>query len=105
MTSPTRRSPMRPGLRRSLIALAVLALLCAGLFAAYRYALQRLHGALLQALGPRASVGSIELGFSRIELRDLRIRADRQGPRRWPAEDELRAERVRLTPDLRSALS
>ncbi|HET9646518.1 MAG TPA: DUF748 domain-containing protein [Burkholderiaceae bacterium] len=94
---------MRPALRRSLIALALLALVGAGLFAAYRYALHRLQEALTDALGPRASVGAIDVSFARIELRDLRIRGQHEGPARWPAEDELRAERVQVRPDIRSA--
>jgi hypothetical protein len=91
--------------RRLLIAAAVLGVLVIALVIAYRFALQRLHGALLQALGPRASVGAIEVGWNRIEVRGLRIQAQREGPQRWPAEDELRAERVQLVPDLRSAFS
>jgi hypothetical protein len=90
--------------RRLLIAAVVLAALAVALFAAYRFALQRLHGALLEALGPRASVGAIDVAWNRIEVRDLRIRADREGRERWPAEDELRAERVQVTPDLRGVL-
>jgi hypothetical protein len=90
--------------RRLLIALALLGALAVALFAAYRFALQRLHGALLDALGPRASVGAVELDWNRVEVRDLRIRADREGRDRWPAEDELRAERVQVKPDLLGAL-
>ena len=96
---------MRPLNRRLLIAAAVLGGLVLLLFVAYHFALQRLHGALLQALGPRASVQALELGFSSIEVRGLRIRAEREGRQRWPAEDELRAERVRLVPDLRGVLT
>jgi len=50
-------------------------------------------------------VGAVDVDWHRIEVRDLRIRADRPGPRGWPAGDELRAERVTLTPDLRSVFS
>ena len=96
---------MTPLLRRLLIALAVLAVLAAALLAGYRVALQRLHAALLDALGPRASVEAIDLAWNHVEVRQLRIRAERQGPARWPAEDELRAERVQLAPDFRAAFS
>lgn len=88
--------------RRLLIAAAILGLVLACVFAAYHYAVQRLHGALLEALGPRASVGQVDVGWSRIELRDLRIRAERQ---RWPAEDELRAARVTVVPDFLAVFS
>lgn len=81
------------------IAAAVLALLAAAGFVAYRLALHRLQSVLLEALGPRASVGELVLAWNRIEVRDLRIRA---APG-WPAADELRAQRVLLRPDLRSA--
>lgn len=81
------------------------ALLLLALFVAYRFALQRLQGALLQALGPRASVAALEVGWSQVEVRGLRIAADRQGPLKWPAADELRAERVTLRPDLGAVLS
>lgn len=88
--------------RRLLISAAVVGMLGVGVLAAYHYAVQRLHGALLEALGPRASVGRIDVGLSRIELRELRIRADRP---RWPTEDELRAERVAVVPDFLAAFS
>lgn len=91
--------------RRLLIAAAVLGVLVIALVVAYRFALQRLHGALLEALGPRASVDAINVSWNRVEVRGLRIKAVREGTQRWPAEDELRAERVQLVPDLRSAFS
>lgn len=53
------------------------------------------------ALGPRATLGDISIGWSgSVELRQLRI----QAAPGWPAEDELRAERVHIRPDLRSLL-
>jgi len=96
---------MRTATRRLLIVAAVLGVLLAGLYAAYHYALQRLQGALLEALGPRATVGTIDVSWNHLEVRDLRIRAEREGKNRWPAEDELRAERVEVLPDLRSAFN
>jgi hypothetical protein len=54
--------------------------------------------ALVAALGPRASIGSIGPGWSGIVLRDVRI----QAPPGWPVKDELRAARVTVLPDLRS---
>jgi len=96
---------MRLPARRLLITAAVLAGLALALVGAYRYAVQRLHGALLDALGPRASVGAVEVAWNRIEVRELRIRAERRGKQRWPAEDELRAARVTVRPRLRSLFS
>lgn len=67
----------------------------------YQLALYRLQAGILQALGPHASVGQMDLGWRAVELRDLRVRASSP---RWPDEDELRATRVQAVPDLRSVL-
>lgn len=96
---------MNPWIRRSLVALPVLLLLAAAVYTAYRFALGRLEGALLDALGPRATLGALEVHWNHIELRDLRIAALRSGPRPWPADDELRAARVTVRPQLRAVLS
>jgi uncharacterized protein involved in outer membrane biogenesis len=85
--------------RRLLIAASSLVVLLAGLFGAYHVALQRLDGALRQALGPRASVGAIELGLTGLTVRELHVAA---GPG-WPADEELHAGAVRVRPDLASA--
>ncbi|GAP37489.1 DUF748 domain-containing protein [Piscinibacter sakaiensis] len=86
-------------LRRRLLfaALAVLALAALAL-AGWRLALQRLEAAVLGALGPRATLAALQLRWEGVELQGLRLRAERSGPQAWPAEDELRAERVRLRP-------
>jgi len=68
----------------------------------FQVAVRQLRGGIEQALGPRASVGSLEIGWSGVVLRDLRVRAERPG---WPVEDELRADRVRVVPELSSAFS
>jgi hypothetical protein len=88
---------MRP-LRRLAAATLVIAALGGVGVVAYRGAVQRLEAGVKAALGPRASVGAIGLGWSGVEIEDLRIRA---GPG-WPAGDELRARRVRLRPSLAS---
>ncbi len=62
-----------------------------------------LQSRIVAALGPRASVGTIDLGWAGIELRDLRIAAP--GLKGWPAQDELRAARVTVRPDLRNLWS
>lgn len=87
---------------RLLIALAVLAGLAVAAFAGLRLAAGRIEAVLQDALGPRASVGRVTLGWYGLELRDLRIRATPGG---WPAEDELRAGRVRISPSLASLWS
>jgi hypothetical protein len=48
---------------------------------------------VLQALGPRAHVGSIRYVYPTLELRDARVTAD-GAPYAWPAQDEIRAARV-----------
>ena len=63
-----------------------------------RIATRQLQSQIVAALGPRASIGAIEAGWTGISVLDLRIK----GAPGWPAEDELRAARVRVTPDLRS---
>lgn len=82
--------------------LAILALVAAALgiaaYLGYRTAMQSLQAGVSAALGPRASVGAIRIGLSGVEIEALRIRA---APG-WPAEDELRAEHVRLRPSLAS---
>ena len=91
-----------PRLRRWLLGLlavfAIGALLVVG---GVHYATRTLQAQVTAALGPRGEVGEIRVGFSAVEVRDLRIRAG-EG---WPAADELRAERVVVVPDLRALLS
>lgn len=67
----------------------------------WQVALGQLKGAVERGLGPRASVGAVDAGWAGIELRDVRIRAARG----WPAEDELRAARIVVVPDLASLWS
>lgn len=76
------------------VALAVVALGAVGLHLAVRQLQAQIEG----ALGPRASIGAIRAGWTGIDVLELRLKA---APG-WPAEDELRAQRVRIEPDLRS---
>lgn len=64
--------------------------------AAFQFAVRELRDAVVRALGPRASVGALEVGWTGLTLHDLRVRAVPGG---WPAEDELRAARVHVLPD------
>ena len=57
------------------------------LLLAFRLALGELRGGVESALGPRGSVGHVSVGWTGVELRDVRIRAERGGKRPWPAED------------------
>jgi len=83
--------------RRLAIAAVLLATLAVLAIVGQRIAIRKLHAGIEAALGPRASVGAISIGLTGVELRDLRIRAVRGA---WPAEDELRAQRVHLRPGL-----
>jgi hypothetical protein len=89
------------------IALVVLALLVGGAFAAYHFALKTLRQQIVQALGPLSEIGEIKVGLAAVEITGLRIRAPEGGsPRdRWPAAEQLRAERIVVAPDLRALLS
>ena len=85
--------------RRWLMALAALTLLGMAAALAFQLALHRLHGGIEAALGPRAGLEAVTLGWAGVELRGLRVRAL---PGRWPASEELRAERVNVVPALSS---
>ena len=84
--------------RRLAIACAVLFALALVLFLGLQLAVRQLQSRLESALGPRASIGAVQAGWTGIELLDVRIKA---APG-WPADDELRAARLRVVPDLRS---
>lgn len=85
--------------RPALIALiALLSIIVLGVVA-WQFALRQLKSAVESALGPRATIGAIDVGFSAVDVHELRLRGE---PRRWPAEDELRAARIRIVPDLGS---
>lgn len=65
------------------------------------FASKSLKGKVQQALGPESEVGEIKLGWSAIEIRQIRIHA----PQDWPSQDTLRAEKITIEPDLRGLLS
>jgi hypothetical protein len=88
--------------RRLLIGFALLVLL---LMIAFQLAVRTLRAQVEGALGPHGEVARIELGLRAVVLHDLKIRADREGKAPWPAEDELRARRVEVVPQLRDLLS
>ncbi|MCW5626619.1 MAG: DUF748 domain-containing protein [Burkholderiales bacterium] len=61
-----------------------------------------LRSQVAEALGPTATVGALSIGWSGVVLDDVRIRAS---VRSWPVDDELRAGRILVVPDLRGLLS
>lgn len=90
---------MTPARRRTLVVLAIALVLL--LLAGPYLAAWQLQTRIEAALGPRATLGDISISWSgSVELHQLRI----QAAPGWPAEDELRAERVHIRPDLRSLL-
>ncbi|HEY9067214.1 MAG TPA: DUF748 domain-containing protein [Burkholderiaceae bacterium] len=84
--------------RRFAIAATTLLALALLVFIALQVAVRQLRAHIEAALGPRASIGAIDAGWSGVDVIDLRIKA---APG-WPADDELRARRVQVQPDLRS---
>lgn len=91
--------------RRWTVVLIVAAVLVAAAAFAFQLALQRLHSSIEAALGPRATLQSLTLGWAGVELRGLRVRAAQgQGNAagRWPAAEELSADRISVVPALSS---
>ena len=91
---------MRIGRRLKWI-LAVLLILIVTVTAGIYFAGQKLQVGIEQALGPNSEVGAIRLHWNGVEIEKLRIKAAHG----WPAEDELRAAHISVSPDLRSLLS
>src|SRR5229473_3093284 len=87
------------GKRWGLIALVVQAVLITGGIVGFPKG--KVEEALGQALGPDSEIRDIRVGWSGVDVGELRIK----GPRGWPAADTLRAERVVVVPSLRSVLS
>ncbi len=87
--------------RRFLIVLAVLATLAVVFAGGLFFGAKALKGKVEQALGPEAEIGEIRLGLGAVEVIKLRLKA----PPGWPAPDALRAERIRIAPDLLALLS
>ena len=78
--------------RRLLLAsAAVVAALLAGVILAAHDAKHR----ILQALGPRTTVGSITLDYPTVTLHDVRVAAD-PAPGSWPSDEEFDARRVEI---------
>lgn len=91
--------PARP--RRLLILLGLLVVLAGMLGGSLYFGARALKGKVEQALGPESEIGEIRLGLTAVEVVGLRLKA----PAGWPAPDTLRAERIRIAPDLLALLS
>ena len=86
--------------RRTLIFTAIgLAILLAG-FAAVQFALKELNNTFRTALGENGSVDSLRTGLNGIELQGVRLKAPKNNVNgtAWPSQDQLRAERIIITP-------
>ncbi len=93
VSSQTRRT-----FRIMAIALIVLAIVAA---TAVHMATRSLRDHIVTLLGPTGHAARIDVGFTRITLDHVVIKA----PPGWPATDALRADRIVLTPDLWKLLS
>lgn len=92
------------------IALTTLIVLLIAGFAAFQFALRAAKGQIEAALGPHGEVKEISVGMTGVEILGIRIRAPRGAdgaPRAggWPAEDQLRAERIVVVPSIADLLS
>ena len=95
-----------PTLKRRLLIAASAAVLLAGVFfAALHLAALALKGKVEQALGPNSEVAEVRVSWSAVEVLGVRVRAARPLRHGWPAEDELRARRIVIVPELRELLS
>lgn len=91
-----------PVKRWAIILVSLAVLLVGGGYAAFHFAVQSLKGKVEQALGPQGEVAEIRIVGGNVEILGVRIKGGAEG---WPAEDQLRAERIVVAPDLRSLLS
>jgi len=93
---------MKNNLRRwGLILVVAVAAIAALGAAGLHFATRSLKGQVERALGPESEVGEITVGWSAVEVHRLRIK----GPKGWPVQDTLRAQRIIIVPDLRALLS
>lgn len=87
--------------RRLLVAALTGMVLIGGAWRAWQLALQQLQARLAQALGPRAQVQAITVGWSGVTISGLRLAAAPD----WPDAEELSAQRIWLQPALSSLWS
>lgn len=93
--------------RWPLILVGTLVALLIAAFATFQLGIKALKTQVEQALGPYGEVKEIRVSLTGVEVIGIRIRApanaDRAGA--WPAEDQLRAERILIIPSWRDLLS
>lgn len=99
MSTPIRRWP--------LVALGTLATLIIAAFLAFQFGIKALKGKVEQALGPYGEVKEIRVNLTGVEVIGIRIRAPENTNKtgNWPAQDQLRAERILIIPAWRDMLS
>ena len=86
----------KPARRWPLIVAGTLVVLLVVAFAAFQFAIRALKGQVEQALGPHGEVKEIRVTLTGVEITGIRIRAPESSGKNaeWPAEDQLRAERI-----------
>jgi hypothetical protein len=88
---------MKKSVKRAIVIIGVLVVAIAiAAFAGLHFATRALKSQVEQALGPDSEVAEIVVNWTSIEARGVRIR----GPKGWPVEEALRAERIVVSPDL-----
>jgi hypothetical protein len=95
---------MRPGemMRRwQIITIAFLGVVALAIVAAYRISVRMLEDQIIGALGSGSRLAELRVNWFTVELLGLSIDA----PKGWPATRTFEAERIIVTPDLRSLIS
>jgi hypothetical protein len=87
--------------RRGLIVGGVCLALALAVVWAARHAVEVLRGEIVAALGPGATIGSLDMGPRRLTIEELML----PGGEKWPADAALRTQRVTVTPNLLTLLS
>ncbi|BAO87459.1 MULTISPECIES: DUF748 domain-containing protein [Caballeronia] len=77
------------------VALAVLSI------GGWLFVVHQMKERIIETLGPNGSVEEIDVGFGHVTLSRVRLR----GPKDWPTNDAMRAERIVLDVDMRSLIS
>lgn len=90
----TRNKPWKLIIGCGLVGLVIAA------FAAFQFAIHSLKGQVEKALGPLGEVKEINVGLTGVEIIGIRIKAPTETGKSspWPAEDQLRADRILIEP-------
>ena len=93
--------------RWMLIIVSLTIILAVAAFAAFQLAVRSLRSEVESALGPHGEVQQIRVALTGVEATGIRIRAPKEGeiPGNWPADDELRADRILVVPSIADLLS